>query len=108
MGIYKMPSYRKRGGAIRLPSEYFGVNSGRYAPDANAGRMPNAYGYTQAQSNGVSMDGNQVGANMHAHPNATGLQTGGGHRRRSRRQTKRCNRSSRRQSNRRQSNRRQS
>ena len=35
----------KQGGAIRMPSEYFGVNSGRYQMDANMGRSPNSYGY---------------------------------------------------------------
>ena len=35
----------KQGGSIRMPSEYFGVNSGRYQMDANMGRSPNSYGY---------------------------------------------------------------
>ena len=36
---------RLKGGAIRMPSEYFGINSGRYQVDANAGRSPESYGY---------------------------------------------------------------
>ena len=67
----------KRGGAIRLPSEYFGGDSGRYVADANVGRCPNAYGYTHAQSFGGNLPGNQVGPNMFAHPGGTGQQTGG-------------------------------
>ena len=69
---------RSRGGALSFPSEYFGVSSGKYVADANAGRCPNAYGYTVAQSMGNDLPGNQVGPNMHAHPNASGTQTGGG------------------------------
>ena len=70
-------SINRRGGAIRLPSEYFGIDSGRYGADMNAGRTPHAYGYTHAQSMGNELPGNQVGPNMHAHPDATGIQTGG-------------------------------
>ena len=70
-------SINRRGGAIRLPSEYFGIDSGRYGADMNAGRTPHAYGYTHAQSMGNEIPGNQVGPNMHAHPDATGIQTGG-------------------------------
>jgi len=67
----------KRGGAIRLPTEYFGGDSGRYAADANVGRCPNSYGYTHAQSFGGNLPGNQVGPNMFAHPGGSGQQTGG-------------------------------
>ena len=45
-------SRNRKGGAIRLPSEYFGVESGRYGSDMNVGRTPHAYGYTHAQSMG--------------------------------------------------------
>ena len=69
--------HNHRGGAIRMPSEYFGGVSGRYGVDANAGRCPSAYGYTNAQSFGGNLPGNQVGPNMFAHPDGSGLQTGG-------------------------------
>ena len=36
---------KQNGGAIRMPSEYFGVNSGRYQADANVGRSQGSYGY---------------------------------------------------------------
>ena len=36
---------KMKGGAIRMPSEYYGVDSGRYQPDANLGRSPQSYGY---------------------------------------------------------------
>jgi hypothetical protein len=31
---------KKRGGAVRLPSEYFGINSGRYAEEVPQGHQP--------------------------------------------------------------------
>ena len=81
---------RQRGGAIRMPSEYFGVDSGRYTDNANAGLCPNAYGDTHAQSFGMPLNEQSVGPNMHVHPNATGMQTGGAkRRRRTKRSTKR-------------------
>ena len=76
---------RQRGGAIRMPSEYFGVDSGRYTDNANAGLCPNAYGDTHAQSFGMPLNDQSVGPNMHVHPNATGMQTGGAKKRRRRR-----------------------
>ena len=72
------------GGAIRMPSEYFGGDSGRYSVDPNAGRCASSYGYTNAQSFGGQHAGNQVGPNMHAHPGGSGLHTGGRRRRRRR------------------------
>lgn len=82
---------RQRGGAIRMPSEYFGVDSGRYTDNANAGLCPNAYGDTHAQSFGMPLNEQSVGPNMHVHPNATGMQTGGAKRRRRRRTSRtRC------------------
>ncbi len=82
---------RQRGGAIRMPSEYFGVDSGRYTDNANAGLCPNAYGDTHAQSFGMPLNEQSVGPNMHVHPNATGMQTGGAKKRRRRRTSRtRC------------------
>jgi hypothetical protein len=45
---------KQNGGAIRMPSEYFGVNSGRYQVDANAGRSPESYGYMKGGCGGSS------------------------------------------------------
>ena len=42
---------KQNGGAIRMPSEYYGVDSGRYTADANVGRSPSCYGYV-GQSGG--------------------------------------------------------
>ena len=77
-------SRRQRAGAIRMPSEYYGGDSGRYTSDPNAGLCANAYGETTAQSQGASLGENMVGPNLFAHPDGTGTQTGGRRRRRSR------------------------
>ena len=85
-----MPRRSQSAGAIRLPSEFYGGNSGRYTANTKAGLCPNAYGNTIAKSHGsIFSDGSQTGANMHAHPNGTGTQTGGRRRRRNRSQNKR-------------------
>ena len=81
-------SRSQRAGAIRMPAEYFGGNSGRYTPDPNAGLCANAYGNTTAQSMGNSLTPNMVGPNLFAHPNGTGTQTGGRRRRISRKSRK--------------------
>ena len=70
-------SRSQRAGAIRMPGEYFGSDSGRYTPNPNAGLCANAYGNTTAQSMGNSLTPNMVGPNLFAHPNGTGTQTGG-------------------------------
>ena len=78
-----MPRRRQSAGAIRLPSEFYGGNSGRYTANAKAGLCGNAYGNTIARSHGtIFADGSQTGPNMHAHPDAIGVQTGGRRRRR--------------------------
>ena len=71
----------QRAGAIRMPAEYFGGDSGRYTPDPNAGLCANAYGNTTAQSMGNTLTPTMVGPNLFAHPNGTGTQTGGRRRR---------------------------
>ena len=78
-----MPRRRQSAGAIRLPSEFYGGNSGRYTANAKAGLCGNAYGNTIARSHGtIFADASQTGPNMHAHPDAVGVQTGGRRRRR--------------------------
>ena len=78
-----MPRRKQSAGAIRLPGEFYGANSGRYTANAKAGLCGNAYGNTIARSHGsIFTDGTQTGANMHAHPDAIGVQTGGRRRRR--------------------------
>jgi len=67
----------KKGGAIRMPSEFFGVDSGRYGGDPNLGRTPHAYGYSFPQSHGVNLPGNFFGPNLGASPDSSGVQTGG-------------------------------
>ena len=44
---------KQNGGAIRMPSEYYGVDSGRYQADANLGRTPNSYGYMTGGCGGM-------------------------------------------------------
>ena len=73
----KRRSKRKVGGAIRMPSEFFGTDSGRYGADPNLGRTPHAYGYTFPQSHGVNLPGNFMGPNLGAAPDSSGVQTGG-------------------------------
>ena len=100
-----MPRRRQSAGAIRLPSEYYGGNSGRYTPNAQAGLCGNAYGNTIARSHGtIFADASQTGPNMHAHPDAIGVQTGGRRRRRRSSNNKRS-RSNRSRSNKSRSNR---
>lgn len=95
-----MPRRRQSAGAIRLPSEYYGGNSGRYTANAKAGLCGNAYGNTIARSHGtIFADGSQTGPNMHAHPDAIGVQTGGRRRRRSNKNRSNKNRSNRNRSN---------
>jgi hypothetical protein len=65
-----------KGGAIRHAAEYYGVNSGSYGPNPNAGDMTHAYGATEAVSHGV-VNNNMTGPNLHVMPNSTMLQTGG-------------------------------
>ena len=78
-----MPRRRQSAGAIRLPTEFYGGNSGRYTANAKAGLCGNAYGNTIARSHGtIFADASQTGPNMHAHPDAVGVQTGGRRRRR--------------------------
>jgi len=68
----------KKGGAVRMPSEYFGVNSGRYHADGSPSLAlsQNAYGETAAVSHGVLQNG-LVGPNMGPSPDASCTQTGG-------------------------------
>ena len=64
------------GGAVRLPSEYFGGNSGRYSPNPSAS-YDTAYGPSVGVSMG-SVRGNVVGPNLGPGPNSSSSMTGGG------------------------------
>ena len=80
-----MPRYqnnRQRAGAVRMPSEYFGVDSGRYTTDTLAGQCNHAYGEPYAVSQGMQNPGGSYGPNLGAYPDGTGTQTGGKRRRR--------------------------
>jgi hypothetical protein len=70
----KKVSKNKRGGAVRLPAEYFGGNSGRYSANPL-----NSYDTAYGTSVGVSMGtvrGSQVGPNLAPGPNSKNM-TGG-------------------------------
>ena len=70
----------KRGGAVRMPHEYFGTDSGRYfaTGDPKLTDGSSAYGPFMAVSQGVPiMDGQMVGPNMGPYPASSCTQTGG-------------------------------
>jgi hypothetical protein len=76
----------KRGGAVRMPHEYFGGDSARYFPagDAKLTEGSSAYGQFVSVSQGVpSMDGQMVGPNMGPSPDSSCTQTGGRNKKRS-------------------------
>jgi len=91
-----MPRYqnkRQRAGAVRMPSEYFGVDSGKYTPDLSAGQCDHAFGKAYAVSQGMQNPGGSYGPNLGAYPNGTGQQTGGKRRRSRSRSRSRKNKS---------------
>ena len=70
----------KRGGAVRMPLEYFGGDSGRYFPtgDAKLADGSSAYGPFYSVSQGVaSPDGQMFGPNVGPYPGSSCTQTGG-------------------------------
>jgi hypothetical protein len=70
-----------RGGTV-MPSEYFGVNSGRYMPVPPTNQA-GPYGDYIAQSFGQQgPHQNAVGPNLFVSPNSSNQQTGGARRRR--------------------------
>ena len=70
-----------RGGTV-MPSEYFGVNSGRYMSDPPTNQA-GPYGDYVAQSFGQQgPHQNAVGPNLFVSPNSSTQQTGGARRRR--------------------------
>ena len=73
---------RQRAGAVRMPSEYFGVDSGKYTTDALAGQCDHAYGKAFAVSQGMQNPAGSYGPNLGSYPDGTGQQTGGKRRRR--------------------------
>lgn len=50
-----------KGGAIRMPSEYFGIDSGRYTADPNVGRSPSCYGYVNQAGGAIRMPSEYFG-----------------------------------------------
>jgi len=65
-----------RGGAVRMPLEYFGGQSGVYSSNPNVGYEAHAYGDVVPVSYG-NINGNTTGPNLHVMPNSSMLQTGG-------------------------------
>jgi hypothetical protein len=78
---------RQRGGRVTFPSEYFGVNSGRYFPKGSPQlAVPNsAYGVNRATSRGMQIGNNMMGPDL-GPTRHSGKQTGG--KRRSRRRSR--------------------
>jgi len=77
----KSRSRSMRGGTV-MPSEYFGVNSGRYMSDPPTNQA-GPYGDYIAQSFGQQgPHQNAVGPNLFVSPNTANQQTGGARRRR--------------------------
>ena len=78
-------SKKQRGGQnsghdVHLPSEYFGVSSGRYfAPGSpELTNIPDsAYGTNFPTSHGIPIGNNMTGPALGAYPDASGMQTGG-------------------------------
>lgn len=75
-----------KGGAIRLPSEYFGKNSGRYFDNVSSS-YSTAYGPSKGVSHGVIGNG-VAGPNLAPGPNHSGAMVGGRRRKRRRRTRK--------------------
>ena len=69
----------KGGHATSFPSEYFGVDSGRYFPEPFSNPGTNGYGDHLPVSNGenAGIEG-FVGPNLAPYPNSNGQMTGGG------------------------------
>ena len=86
LGVHPNSSNAQTGGAIRLPSEYYGQDSGRYLDNVPAVDK-NAYGDTNAVSFGTINPDNTTGPNLGVHPNGSGLQTGGRKRRKNRKRS---------------------
>ena len=86
LGVHPNASNTQTGGAIRLPSEYYGQDSGRYLENVPAVDK-NAYGETNAVSFGTINPDNTTGPNLGVHPNNSGLQTGGRKRRKNRKRS---------------------
>uniref|UniRef100_A0A6C0IXL4 Uncharacterized protein n=1 Tax=viral metagenome TaxID=1070528 RepID=A0A6C0IXL4_9ZZZZ len=73
-------SIKQNGGRVTMPSEYYGVNSGRYTPEngVNMG-MDSAYGKTYPTSHGALIGDNLMGPDLGPYPNHSNTQTGGGY-----------------------------
>ena len=73
-------STEQSGGRVTMPSEYYGINSGRYMPEngVNMG-MDSAYGKTYPTSHGALIGNNLMGPDLGPYPNRSNTQTGGGY-----------------------------
>ena len=71
---------KQTGGRVSMPSEYYGINSGRYTPEneVNMG-IDSAYGKTYPTSRGMLIEKNLMGPDLGPYPNHSNTQTGGGY-----------------------------
>ena len=90
--MHRYQNKRQRAGAVRMPSEFFGVDSGKYTSNPSAGQCDHAFGKAYAVSQGTQNPGGSYGPNLGAYPNGTGQQTGGKRRRSRSRSRSRKNR----------------
>ena len=68
----------QKGGRLGINMSAVSGNYSGYFTNKMAGLCDNAYGKTLANSQGTFKEGEGfMGANMHVHPNSSGLQTGG-------------------------------
>lgn len=72
MGPYPVAGGNQTGGAVRMPAEYFGGNSGRYSENPQSGS--HSYG---------PMPANSFGRNLGPYPGQSSTLTGGGRKKRS-------------------------
>ena len=68
----------QKGGRLGINMSAVSGNYSGYFTNKMAGLCNNAYGETRPNSQGTFTEGEGfMGANMHVHPNSSGLQTGG-------------------------------
>jgi len=85
-----------RGGAVRMPSEYFGVESGNYFPEGSSAldTGKTAYGTQVAVSHGTVLNDQFAGPNLGPSQNGTSTTTQTGGKSRKTRKTKKTKMSS--------------
>ena len=74
----KSRSRKQNGGAVTLPAEYFGKDSGRYFPEGSSELKiePSAYGPNIATSRGILINNELSGPDL-GPTSTSGMQTGG-------------------------------